>query len=505
MANYDFNPADPAVGTNLESLGRTRRNVVNADTWTIAEPTAGTKTLKFTKASSATARSAISMDAIDADTGRANIECLAVFRGRESTSNDCSIRVFARGSGAAATENCAYAGTTIGSSLNYIIGYFTAGTSTTIDANTLLSGQNYRNSDTWLAHRVRINGSDVYWRFWVPADPNDPTADEPATWSRDEISTQPISGDGWVGLIRNTHGNHEYLKLAFATNGDTASFEVTPDEDAPLLTTPTATATGATTASGSVTTNEGNGTLYYLVSTNATELVATVKAGSSQAVTLDGAQGVSLTGLTAETAYYLHFVHTDASANDSLVASSSQFTTAAEPAVPPTGSPTIGTITPTHDSASVAYIYGGGDATSYEYRIDGGTATAAGASPFSITGLTPETEYDIEMRALNANGAGSWSAVSTFTTDEAPIAASVTTSILVNNTGSPHANQAVHWTWLPAGRVGSLSSVTPQDGTATTDASGQLTVPDLVTPGILLVSIRNTNALDDDVYYEAFA
>lgn len=102
------------------------------------------------------------------------------------------------------------------------------------------------------------------------------------------------------------------------------------DTTAPTLTSPTASATGATTASGSVSTDEANGTLYYLASANASESVATVKAGSSQAVTATGVQNVSLTGLTASTSYYLHFVHTDAAANDSTVASTpTQFTTSA--------------------------------------------------------------------------------------------------------------------------------------------------------------------------------
>jgi hypothetical protein len=100
------------------------------------------------------------------------------------------------------------------------------------------------------------------------------------------------------------------------------------DVTAPILSSPTATQTGQTTADGTVTTDEGNGTLYYLVSTNATENLATVKAGLSQAVSATGSQSVSVTGLTAATSYYLHYAHTDAAANDSNVVSSAQFTTA---------------------------------------------------------------------------------------------------------------------------------------------------------------------------------
>lgn len=104
-----------------------------------------------------------------------------------------------------------------------------------------------------------------------------------------------------------------------------------PDETAPTLSNPTATATGQTSASGSVTTDEGNGTLYYLASANSTESAATVKGGDSQAVTGTGVQNVGVTGLTHSTGYYLHFVHVDAAENESDVASSSQFTTDAPP------------------------------------------------------------------------------------------------------------------------------------------------------------------------------
>ncbi|ADV01256.1 hypothetical protein [Alicycliphilus denitrificans] len=108
-----------------------------------------------------------------------------------------------------------------------------------------------------------------------------------------------------------------------------------PDVTGPTLTTPTASATGAATATGSVTTNEANGALYYLASTNETETVATVKAsGASVPVSVTGVQGVSVSGLSASTTYYLHFVHSDAAGNDSTRVSSPAFTTAASPSTP---------------------------------------------------------------------------------------------------------------------------------------------------------------------------
>ena len=108
--------------------------------------------------------------------------------------------------------------------------------------------------------------------------------------------------------------------LSIAING-------AADTTAPILSSPTGTKTGSTTASGTVSTDEGNGTLYFIATTNATETAATIKAGSSQAVSATGTQNVSFTGLTASTTYYAHYVHDDAASNESNVVNSTSFTT----------------------------------------------------------------------------------------------------------------------------------------------------------------------------------
>jgi len=99
------------------------------------------------------------------------------------------------------------------------------------------------------------------------------------------------------------------------------------DTTAPILSLPTGTKTGSTTATGTVTTDEGNGTLYFIATVNATETAATIKAGSSQAVSATGVQNVSFTGLTASTTYYAHYIHDDAATNTSNVVNSASFTT----------------------------------------------------------------------------------------------------------------------------------------------------------------------------------
>ena len=111
---------------------------------------------------------------------------------------------------------------------------------------------------------------------------------------------------------------------------------IVEDTTAPTLTSPTGATLGPTGAVGSVSTNEANGTLYWLTNTSATATDAAIKAANSQAVTATGVQNVTSSGLTASTVYYNHFLHRDAAGNDSTRSTSASFTTAA-PGGPVTG------------------------------------------------------------------------------------------------------------------------------------------------------------------------
>lgn len=151
---------------------------------------------------------------------------------------------------------------------------------------------------------------------------NNYSAASPALGSAYNLTTG-AAGAYSPGAFSSSVSNDFYvmaIALAPAAGGDVT---------APTLTSPTGTQTGSTTASGTVSTDEGNGTLYYLASTNATETAATVKAASSQAVSGTGSQSVSFIGLTASTTYYAHYCHRDAAGNDSTVSNSASFTTAA--------------------------------------------------------------------------------------------------------------------------------------------------------------------------------
>lgn len=107
----------------------------------------------------------------------------------------------------------------------------------------------------------------------------------------------------------------------------------------------------------------------------------------------------------------------------------------------PTGTVTISNVTKTTNSATVTYGYSGGDATGYQYRLNGGPATTLGASPETITGLVASTNYTVEVRAINGNGSGAWSTAYSFTTNS-PVVASLTMSPIKNNAGTLLANES---------------------------------------------------------------
>lgn len=142
-----------------------------------------------------------------------------------------------------------------------------------------------------------------------------------ATASEISASATADSGEPW--------GAHVALLLFNAASGGSG----------PSLSGPSGASAGQTSASGSVSTDTGNGTLYAIVSTSSTQpSVAQIQAGldhagsaadwsGSAAVNATGVQNVVATGLTAETQYYFHFQQVNSSAEDSLVVSSAAFST----------------------------------------------------------------------------------------------------------------------------------------------------------------------------------
>jgi hypothetical protein len=207
------------------------------------------------------------------------------------------------------------------------------------------------------------------------------------------------------------------------------------DTTAPTLSASDASGTGYTTGEAEVATNEGNGTLYLVVTTSATPpSQAQVKAGQNHAgaaatfaddaaVSASGAQTpLSITGLAHTTTYHVYWMHEDAEGNQSAVLADSFSTTAA--AVPDAFVLADWDIVAGDEEADVTIndlpTENGASITDIEYRLDGGSwVSSGGTSSFTISGLTNDQEYDVELRAVNSVGAGAASDVKQVT----PVAA----------------------------------------------------------------------------------
>lgn len=215
------------------------------------------------------------------------------------------------------------------------------------------------------------------------------------------------------------------------------------DTTAPILSSAAGAATGSTTASGSVSTDEANGTLYRVTTTNASESAATVKAGASQAVSATGVQNMGATGLTPSTTYRHHYLHRDAAGNDSSVVSTSTFTTDAPPdtTAPTLSSPTgtktgantaTGTVSTNEANGTLSVVVTTSATKPSIAQVRAGQTNTGSAAPWSgnqavsstgtktanATGLTPSTAYYYHFQHRDA--AGNDSTVETsasFTTD----------------------------------------------------------------------------------------
>lgn len=165
------------------------------------------------------------------------------------------------------------------------------------------------------------------------------------TWTHTVTAAEILSSTITHDLGTWSDGNYDVrAKVARAGGTPVTDWSTTlnvtiGDIVAPSLTSPSATKTGSTTATGAVTTDKANGTLYWVLTTSATPpSAAQVKAGQndtgaaaaksgSQAVSATGVQNLSYTALTAATTYYAYYMHEDASSNQSNVAAAASFTT----------------------------------------------------------------------------------------------------------------------------------------------------------------------------------
>ena len=339
-----------------------------------------------------------------------------------------------------------------------------------------------------------------------------------AAWA----GTQAIASTGAknlnaTGLTASTHYYPHFVHTDAATNNSAVSTSATgdttsaADTTAPTLTSPDFSATGSTTGSATVSTNEGNGTLYVVVTLSATApSVAQVKAGqthtgsaapfaANQAVGSTGTKSFTVTGLTAATQYYAHFVHTDAAGNNSTVSSdtSGDTTTGGGDAVNPSApsAPAFDNVTKNDYRASWGAATDNVGVTGYEYRINGGTWVNVGNVLLAdISGRTPGSTDTFDVRAYDAVGNRGAIASADITLPVYGFALSTAAGLEFGNISGSLVGlgrEAAGSSWTVFVHNDVTRALVLTSATVTTDASGRL--PNIIDP-----------ALDSGTYFVSF-
>lgn len=217
---------------------------------------------------------------------------------------------------------------------------FAGSPDTTPDAFTLTDVTNAALSTVETSNTITVSGlgTGVTVSASISGDASSQIKLNSGSWGAGPVTV----GNGDTVTVRNTSSasNSTAVNTTLTIGGVSDTFtSTTVAAVAAVLSSPTASATGQTTASLGVTTNESGGTLSWVLCTSATPPTQTqVAAGQdstgaaaaahgSQAVSASGAQSVSATGLTASTTYYAYFMHTNASSLQSNVAASVSFAT----------------------------------------------------------------------------------------------------------------------------------------------------------------------------------
>jgi len=467
VAHYIFDPSAHAVGTSLTELGWTERWADDAaDAWTIQEPTPGLKVVRYETPKTTSARVGLSLDAIDSDVARADVELLMVVRTTAAT-YETNFRGMFRASGAAGAETGYAPGFVFGGTRTYTFNGYNGGTALTVGSAVQAAGSQY---NTWVAVRTRINGTALSVKLWTPGDIENPSADEPESWSQTKTHAT-VTAAGWVGLFRFAPGGYEARKIAFATGGDTATFSA-----------PAATPVAFTGTVGSQSGTEGTafslGLSTYFSGTE-TPFAYSVQSGTLPAgLSLNTSTGViSGTPTTAGVSSGIVIRATDATPDTADTNAFSITINAAGDVEPPTltGSVTFASIAQTSYTAQWPAGSDNVAVTGYEYQI-GSTAgawTDAGDNlSAAITGRTAGATETVYVRAYDAAGLRSTPAISgEVTLESIPAAGINVTDPLKNNTGTVLASQSgVRVAVLQAADLVSVYEATG----LTTNASGIL-------------------------------
>jgi len=284
----------------------------------------------------------------------------------------------------------------------------------------------------------------------------------------------------------------------------------------PILSTPTHTLTAInrTTAGATIDSGGTTGTLYALARTGGSAaLAATIKSsGQSNATTGTGAKTVPNTVLVAGTAnQFVDLVYNDATNGDSNVVTVGPITTASAlsfSGTVPTQTVTTGTIV----DIDLSTFFSGTGFGALSYASIGTALTGTGLSLNTATGHITGTAgavasvTGVQVLKSDSGSPASTAQTNTFNLIIAAVpTGSVTTIPLENLSGSLLVGVLCNYSWYPGGRIGSLTGITPQEGTATTHATtAVLTVTGLTTgAGVLLVCARSTTYDLDEISYHA--
>jgi titin len=163
--------------------------------------------------------------------------------------------------------------------------------------------------------------------------------------------------------------------------------------------------------------------------------------------------------------------------------------------------PTV-TSTTAWDSSVLVYFMAGADngsaITDYAYALDGGAYVALGStsSPLTISGITNDTLYSLQIAAVNAAGTGAGSTA----VDVTPLAATVPDAPTITTITSGDSDLLVYFTAGAENRsyITNYEYITQADGTYVSMSTPQTTSPLRISAGLTdgteyFVSIRAVN------------
>lgn len=340
---------------------------------------------------------------------------------------------------------------------------------------------------------------------------------------------QPAAGGGYTNISGATAASFTTPVTTYsggsASNGDTYRCVVTGDtappatSNAATLTVTAAapsitsqpsnqTVTAGATASFSVTAT-GSGTLTYQWQRNpgGNTSFANISGATSSSYTTPA---TTVTGGSANNGDTYRCVVTNP--GGSTNSNSATLTVSAAGTAPSiTAQPSNRTVT-AGSTATFSVTASGSGTLTYQWQRNPGGNTSfsniSGATSSSyttpVTTVTGGTANNGDTYRVVVTGDTAPPATSNPATLVVNAVTSVSTEPLENFSGSLAVSSLCNYSWYPNGRIGSLSGITPIEGTATTDGAGVLTVTGLPAgSGILLTCVRGASAALDAIQYQA--